>query len=121
MNFVEGGEALPAVIKDEPIDMSKLDTATFGAGCFWCVEVLFQKLKGVHHVENGYAAGVFGTWLIAIYLHDHGVVAALMGKLLLLPNWSTPILSACIGGLIAGFFGLSGALFSYRKKSWVNG
>ena len=64
---------------------------------------------------------VFGTWLIAIYLHDHGVVAALMGKLLLLPNWSTPILSACIGGLVAGFFGLSGALFSYRKKSWVNG
>ena len=57
MNFVEGGEALPAVIKDEPIDMSKLDTATFGAGCFWCVEVLFQKLKGVHHVESGYAAG----------------------------------------------------------------
>ena len=64
---------------------------------------------------------VFGTWLIAIYLNDHGVVAALMGKLLLLPIWSTPILSACIGGLVAGFFGLSGALFSYRKKSWVNG
>ena len=57
MNFVEGGEALPAIIKNEPLDMSKLDTATFGAGCFWCVEVLFQKLKGVHHVESGYAAG----------------------------------------------------------------
>ena len=57
LNFVEGGEELPAVISNEPIDMSSLDTATFGAGCFWCVEVLFEKLKGVHHVESGYAAG----------------------------------------------------------------
>ncbi len=64
---------------------------------------------------------VFGTWLLAIYLKDNGVVAELMGKLLLLPNWSTPILSACLGGLVAGFFGLSGALFSYRRKTWVNG
>jgi hypothetical protein len=61
------------------------------------------------------------TWLIAIYLNDNGVVAELMGKLLLLPNWSTPFLSACLGGLVAGCFGLSGALFSYRKKTWVNG
>jgi peptide-methionine (S)-S-oxide reductase len=34
-----------------------METATFGAGCFWCVEVLFEKLKGVQHVESGYAAG----------------------------------------------------------------
>ena len=46
MNFVEGGENLPAVIREEPLDMTKMDTATFGAGCFWCVEVLFEKLKG---------------------------------------------------------------------------
>ena len=57
MNFVEGGEKLPTVIKEEPMDMTKMDTATFGAGCFWCVEVLFQKLKGVAHVESGYAGG----------------------------------------------------------------
>jgi len=58
MNFVEGGEELPAMIADEPMDMSGMDTATFGAGCFWCVEVLFEKLKGVKHVESGYAGGM---------------------------------------------------------------
>ena len=57
MNFVDGGEELPAVIKPKEKDMSKLDTATFGAGCFWCVEVLFEKLKGVEKVESGYAGG----------------------------------------------------------------
>jgi len=38
--------------------MSKnLDTATFGAGCFWCVEAVFQNLRGVHKVEAGYSGG----------------------------------------------------------------
>jgi peptide-methionine (S)-S-oxide reductase len=31
--------------------------ATFGAGCFWCVEACFKDLKGVHKVESGYAGG----------------------------------------------------------------
>ena len=34
-----------------------LDTATFGAGCFWCVEAVFQNLKGVYSVEAGYSGG----------------------------------------------------------------
>jgi peptide-methionine (S)-S-oxide reductase len=33
------------------------DTATFGAGCFWCTEAQFQQLKGVLHVESGYSGG----------------------------------------------------------------
>ncbi len=36
---------------------SILDTATFGAGCFWCVEAIFQKLMGVYSVKSGYAGG----------------------------------------------------------------
>jgi len=36
---------------------SQLDTATFGAGCFWCVEAQFQMLEGVAKVESGYSGG----------------------------------------------------------------
>ncbi|MDZ4844968.1 MAG: peptide-methionine (S)-S-oxide reductase MsrA [Chitinophagales bacterium] len=36
---------------------NKLDTATLGAGCFWCVEAIFQNLEGVHSVYAGYAGG----------------------------------------------------------------
>ncbi len=33
------------------------DTATFGTGCFWCTEALFQELKGVVKVTSGYMGG----------------------------------------------------------------
>jgi peptide-methionine (S)-S-oxide reductase len=33
------------------------DTATFGTGCFWCTEAIFQELKGVQKVTSGYSGG----------------------------------------------------------------
>jgi peptide-methionine (S)-S-oxide reductase len=36
---------------------SKVELATFGAGCFWCTEAVFQNVKGVSKVVSGYAGG----------------------------------------------------------------
>jgi len=34
-----------------------LELATFGAGCFWCVEAMFESLKGVESAVSGYSGG----------------------------------------------------------------
>lgn len=33
------------------------DTVTFGTGCFWCTEAIFQQVEGVLSVESGYSGG----------------------------------------------------------------
>jgi len=45
--------------KDKMNDSSEviLEKATFGAGCFWCVEAMFQNIKGVTSVKSGYSGG----------------------------------------------------------------
>ena len=37
--------------------MTNTAIATFGAGCFWCVEAVYQRLEGVLKVESGYEGG----------------------------------------------------------------
>lgn len=39
------------------INTEKLDVATFGAGCFWCIETIFQRIEGVEKVISGYSGG----------------------------------------------------------------
>jgi peptide-methionine (S)-S-oxide reductase len=36
---------------------SRESIATFGGGCFWCIEAAFDELKGVRKVESGYSGG----------------------------------------------------------------
>ncbi len=37
--------------------LEKKEVATLAAGCFWCVEAIFQQLEGVLDVKSGYAGG----------------------------------------------------------------
>jgi len=36
---------------------TNLQTATLAGGCFWCLEAVFDEIKGIHGVESGYAGG----------------------------------------------------------------
>ena len=39
------------------VDNENLKKATFGSGCFWCTEAVFEMVAGVHSVVSGYAGG----------------------------------------------------------------
>jgi len=44
-------------MNQRPVKQQKTDTATFGAGCFWCTEAVFSQLDGVISVTSGYSGG----------------------------------------------------------------
>ncbi len=54
----DAGASVDSTKKNDMTIMSPVyDTATFGAGCFWCVEAQFQLLDGVISVSSGYSGG----------------------------------------------------------------
>ncbi len=45
------------IYNKEQVTMVKNEIATFGGGCFWCTEAIFEEFNGVIKVESGYAGG----------------------------------------------------------------
>ncbi len=50
--------AAPTAPDDSKSQGKKMEVATFGGGCFWCVEAAMERLKGVSDVVSGYEGGV---------------------------------------------------------------
>ncbi len=48
----------PKTASASPADNPATETVTFGAGCYWCVEAVFQQLKGVESVQSGFSGGL---------------------------------------------------------------
>ncbi|MCK5208148.1 MAG: peptide-methionine (S)-S-oxide reductase MsrA [Cyclobacteriaceae bacterium] len=43
--------------ENQMVNNNKLELATFGSGCFWCIEAIFQRVEGVEKVVSGYSGG----------------------------------------------------------------
>lgn len=46
-----------AKVTKPTLQLKGLETAYFAAGCFWCVEAIFESVKGVKEVYSGYSGG----------------------------------------------------------------
>lgn len=53
----EAEKAEAVVLPETQQDLSAYETAYFASGCFWCVEAIFESVKGVAEVVSGYAGG----------------------------------------------------------------
>jgi hypothetical protein len=56
-NASESTATSEIIEKLSPQDLSKYETAYFASGCFWCVEAIFESVRGVKEVISGYAGG----------------------------------------------------------------
>jgi len=51
-------EEAPEKIALSSEELQEFETAYFASGCFWCVEAIFESVKGVKEVVSGYSGGV---------------------------------------------------------------
>lgn len=55
--LIEPNKSMENTKEEKNVNEGETEIATFGAGCFWCVEAQFQQLKGVKDVLPGYTGG----------------------------------------------------------------
>jgi peptide-methionine (S)-S-oxide reductase len=48
---------VPMTVDDGQSVSSRTEVATLGGGCFWCLEAVYDELRGVESVESGYSGG----------------------------------------------------------------
>jgi peptide-methionine (S)-S-oxide reductase len=56
-NKIEPAKEVVLAEKYSKQDLQKYETAYFASGCFWCVEAIFESVKGVKEVISGYSGG----------------------------------------------------------------
>ena len=56
-NKIEPAKEVVLSEKFSKQDLQKYETAYFASGCFWCVEAIFESVKGVKEVISGYSGG----------------------------------------------------------------
>jgi peptide-methionine (S)-S-oxide reductase len=58
VGFVSCGQQNKNAVSKKPVqDLSNYSVATFASGCFWCVEAVYESVKGVEEAVSGYAGG----------------------------------------------------------------
>jgi len=63
LGVIHGFPSNASQAQDDPSNQAsseasaKLQRATFGSGCFWCTEAVFERVKGVEKVVSGYSGG----------------------------------------------------------------
>jgi|SRR6056300_1628261 len=81
-----------------------------------CAVVAYSlNLRAVYGFGVSFLA-VFITWLVSIYIFDDGSVEPIVGALLEVNANFAPVISALIGAVLSGIFGLAGSLLAARGQ-----